>query len=153
MSLCCSLFAVSGYVAAIVCSSVHVDRPSASTSGGQSAGVVLAAGLAGAARGTVVVVVLEGVEDSARACLVRARHEATEVQVRQLEFVNGMCIRCTGAVGRTAFRPCRELLPWAVASGRCLATLWGLAGREHDFVLGIERQPALEEPRPWLRVS
>ena len=129
MSLCCSLFAVSGYVAAIECSSVHVDRPSASTSGGQSAGVVLAAGLAGAARGTVeVVVVLEGVEDSARACLVRARHEATEVQVRQLECVSRACVRCTGTVRRTAFHPCRELLPWAVASGRCLATLWGLAG-------------------------
>jgi hypothetical protein len=86
----CSASAFSGYVAAIECSSVHVERPSSSTSGGQSEGVSLGDGVAAAARpavGIVVLLVLEvGVEFSflRSACLVNARHEATEVQVRQL---------------------------------------------------------------------
>lgn len=40
MSFCCCLSAFSGYAAAIEWSSVQVERPKASTSGGQSAGVV-----------------------------------------------------------------------------------------------------------------
>lgn len=42
-------------------------------------------GVAGAATGTVELVVLEVKLGSARACLVKARHEATDVQVRQLD--------------------------------------------------------------------
>lgn len=84
--------AFSGYVAAIVCRSVQVERPSASTSGGQSEGMEGSGCVAGAARGVVgvvdvaefAVVVLEDVGESALACFVRARHEDTEVQVRQL---------------------------------------------------------------------
>lgn len=81
-------------MAAIECSSVHVERPSSSTSGGQSEGVSLGEGVAAAARpavGVVILLVLEvGVEVELEfallrsACLVNARHEATEVQVRQL---------------------------------------------------------------------
>lgn len=64
-----------------------MDRPSCSTSGGQSDGVSLGDDVEPAARGTVgVVIVVVGVdgEESALACLVRARQAATEVQVRQL---------------------------------------------------------------------
>ena len=79
---------------------VQVERPSSSTSGGQSEGIELGVAVADAARGVVAVVIwlkvfeeevdgvlleLEAVADSALACFVRARHEATEVQVRQLE--------------------------------------------------------------------
>lgn len=88
------MFAFSGYVAAIECSSVHVERPSSSTSGGQSEGVSLGEGVAAAARAAVEVVILLvlDVDDEVElefvllrsACLVNARHEATEVQVRQL---------------------------------------------------------------------
>lgn len=89
----CSVFAFSGYVAAIECRRVQVERPSSSTSGGQSGGIVLEEKVAGAARGVVgvvlvvlVLVVLEGeLELSILACLVRLRQAATEVQVRQLE--------------------------------------------------------------------
>lgn len=92
----CSAFAFSGYVAAIECSNVQVERPSCSTSGGQSEGVSLGEGVAAAARAGVEVVILpvfelEDVEVGfgldaflSSACLVNARHEATEVQVRQL---------------------------------------------------------------------
>lgn len=90
--------AFSGYVAAIECSSVHVERPSSSTSGGQSEGVPLEDGVAAAAKAAVeVAVLLVEVEDEVEvefgaallaflksACLVNARHEATEVQLRQL---------------------------------------------------------------------
>ena len=79
------MLAFSGYVAAIECRSVQVERPSCSTSGGQSAGVSLREGVVAAAGADVEVVVwfvLVGV--SALACFVRARHEATDVQVRQL---------------------------------------------------------------------
>lgn len=88
------MFAFSGYVAAIECSSVHVERPSSSTSGGQSERISLGEGVAAAARADVevgILLVLE-VEDEAvfefvflrSACLANARHEETEVQVRQL---------------------------------------------------------------------
>ena len=81
----CSVFAVSGYVAAMECSRVQVERPSSSTSGGHSGGIVLGEGVAGAARGTVgVVLVLVDGELSDLACLVRFFQAATEVQVRQL---------------------------------------------------------------------
>lgn len=76
------MFAFSGYVAAIECSSVHVERPSSSTSGGQPEGVSLGEGVAAAAR-VGVEVELEFVLLRS-AFLVNARHEATEVQVRQL---------------------------------------------------------------------
>lgn len=84
------MFAFSGYVAAIECRRVQVERPSCSTSGGQSEGIVLGEEVAGAARGVVgvvlVVLVLEGeLELSTLACLVRLRQAATEVQVRQLK--------------------------------------------------------------------
>lgn len=99
MSACCSALAVSGYVAAMVCSRVQVERPSCSTSGGQSGGTSLGEGLEGEARGTVgVVIVVDGDVDvdveevveeerevSALACFVRARQAAAEVQVRQLD--------------------------------------------------------------------
>lgn len=88
------MFAFSGYVAAIECSSVHVERPSSSTSGGQFEGISLGEGVAAAATVGVEVVILLvfDVEDEVElgfvllrsACLVNARHEATEVQVRQL---------------------------------------------------------------------
>lgn len=87
------MFAFSGYVAAIECSSVHVERPSSSTSGGQSEGVSLGERVAAAAKAEVevgILLVLDvGVEVELEfvllrsACLVNARHEATEVQVRQ----------------------------------------------------------------------
>lgn len=83
------MLAFSGYVAAIECSSVQVERPRASTSGGQSEGVSLGEGVAAAASAGVEMVPLLvlGVEaevDFLSACFVNARHEATEVQVRQL---------------------------------------------------------------------
>jgi hypothetical protein len=53
----CSVFAFSGYVAAIECRSVQVERPSCSTSGGHSAGVSLGEGVAAAARSGFEVVV------------------------------------------------------------------------------------------------
>ena len=81
-------------MAAIECNSVHVERPSSSTSGGQSEGVSLGEGVAAAARAGVEVVILSVPEVGDEvlfefaflrsACLVNARHEATEVQVRQL---------------------------------------------------------------------
>jgi hypothetical protein len=82
--------AFSGYVAAIEWRRVQVERPSASTSGGQSEGIELAGEVAGAARGAVEVVfvlVLDGVvaEGSDLACFVRARQEDIDVHVRQLE--------------------------------------------------------------------
>lgn len=76
-----------------MCRSVQVERPSASTSGGQSAGMEGSGCVAGAVRGVVgvvevaevvFVVLEEDVGESALACFVRARHEETEVQVRQL---------------------------------------------------------------------
>lgn len=88
------MFAFSGYVAAIECSSVHVERPSSSTSGGQSERVSLGEGVAAAARAGVEVVILLVFEVEVEvelefvflrsACLVNASHEETEVQVRQL---------------------------------------------------------------------
>jgi uncharacterized protein (DUF362 family) len=87
------VLAFSGYVAAIEWSSVHVERPSSSTSGGQSEGVsfgggVVAAAAASAAVDVVMLLVL-GVEAEPEflrsACFVNAFHDATEVQVRQLE--------------------------------------------------------------------
>lgn len=85
------MLAFSGYVAAIECNRVHVERPSSSTSGGQSEGVSLGEGVAPAASAGVDVVVLLvlGVEEELEflrlACFVNAFHEATEVQVRQLD--------------------------------------------------------------------
>lgn len=79
--------AFSGYVAAIEWRRVQVERPRASTSGGQSEGIELGEGVAGAARGFVeAVVVDDGVfaEGSVWACFVRARQEDIDVQVRQL---------------------------------------------------------------------
>lgn len=85
------MLAFSGYVAAMECSSVQVERPSSSTSGGQSEGVSLGESVAAAAiAGAEVVILLAlGFEVALgllrSACFVNARHEATEVQVRQLE--------------------------------------------------------------------
>lgn len=120
----CSVFAFSGYVAAIECRRVQVERPSCSTSGGQSGGIVLGEEVAGAARGVVGVVlvvlvvlaVLEGeLELSALACLVRLRQAATEVQVRHL--VRSVSFRrCrfnSSARVRTACHLCRGQRPWA----------------------------------------
>lgn len=79
--------AFSGYVAAIEWRRVQVERPRASTSGGQSEGIELGEGVAGAARGFVEVVVEDDdvfAEGSAWACFVRARQEDIDVQVRQL---------------------------------------------------------------------
>lgn len=84
----CSASAFSGYVAAIECRRVQVERPSASTSGGQSEGVSLGEDVAAAASAGVDAVILlvlgAEVELLRSACLVKARHEATEVQVRHL---------------------------------------------------------------------
>ena len=80
----CSVLAFSGYVAAIECRSVQVERPSCSTSGGQSEGSSLGEGVAAAASAGVEVVVLVLAELFMSACFVNARHEATEVQVRHL---------------------------------------------------------------------
>lgn len=76
----------------MLCKRVQVDRPSCSTSGGQSGGISLGDGVEGVFRGTVgvVIVVVVDEEDEAEedesdlACFVRARQAATEVQVRQL---------------------------------------------------------------------
>jgi hypothetical protein len=79
------VFAFSGYVAAIECSSVQVERPSCSTSGGHSAGVSLGECVVAAAKAGAEAVDWFGFAgDSALACFVKARHEATDVQVRQL---------------------------------------------------------------------
>lgn len=101
MSFCSSALAFSGYVAAIECNSVQVERPSCSTSGGQSSGILFAAGVTAA---TAVVPAREDVEEASvldvvelggvvvvegeldLACFVNARHEATEVQSRHLEI-------------------------------------------------------------------
>lgn len=104
MSFWCSAFAFSGYVAAIVCSRVQVERPSCSTSGGHSGGVSLGDWVEGAASGTVGVVIVDEEFDevvgededededdvSALACFARARQAAADVQVRQL----GDCVSC-----------------------------------------------------------
>lgn len=87
MSSCCFVSAFSGYVAAIEWRSVQVEWPRASTSGGQSEGISLGDGVAGAASGAVEVVV--DVEGSDLACFVRARHEDMDVQVRQLFTICG----------------------------------------------------------------
>lgn len=73
-----------GYVAVIECRRVHVDRPSCSTSGGQSE-------VEGEEGPVVVVVVgLEVVdwddEGDDLACLVKARQDAADVQSRHLVF-------------------------------------------------------------------
>lgn len=71
---CVSGGAFSGYVAAMLWRSVQVDRPSSSTSGGQSdAGVVI---------GTTGLVVLP-VED-----FIIAIHAADDVQVRHLTVLS-----------------------------------------------------------------
>lgn len=84
------MLAFSGYVAAIECNRVQVERPRASTSGGQSEGVSLGEGVAAAASAGVEIVALLvlGVEvelEFLSACFVNARQDATEVHVRQLE--------------------------------------------------------------------
>jgi len=67
-----------GYVAVILCKSAHVDRPSSSTSGGQSDKVAAGALVAGA--GTV-----ESLEGAFVDAFIIDIHAAVEVHVRHLE--------------------------------------------------------------------
>jgi hypothetical protein len=74
---CVSGGAVRGYVAAILCNKVQVDRPSSSTSGGQSD--------AGAGIGTAVALGFFPVVP-----FIIAIHSDEEVQVRQLELLDAV---------------------------------------------------------------
>lgn len=90
MSSWCCAEALSGYVAAIVCRRVQVERPSCSTSGGQSDAISVGWGVDCEVVAGVELVV-EGDDDAEEGdvcdcCFVRARHEAIDVQVRQLEY-------------------------------------------------------------------
>jgi len=82
---CVSGGAVWGYVAAMLCSRVQVDRPSSATSGGQSAAVVT--GTTGALGFLPVVP------------FIIAIHSAEEVQVRQLELSDAVL----GPFGRLTY--------------------------------------------------
>jgi hypothetical protein len=87
MSSWCEADAFSGYVAAMVCRRVQVERPSWSTSGGQSEGISVGSGVGRdvvAGVGSVVEVDEEVEGEVCDCCFVRARHEAIDVQVRQL---------------------------------------------------------------------
>lgn len=77
MSSCCWGVAVAGYAAVSECRKVQVERPRASTSGGQSAGI-------GSVEGLAVLVAAAPAAVAAEACLVRAFQDATEVQRRHL---------------------------------------------------------------------
>lgn len=84
MSACCWVLAVSGYVAAIECRRVQVERPRASTSGGQSGGIEgIGEGLVVVSVSVVFVVEL-GDPEAGLDCFVMASHEDTDVHVRQL---------------------------------------------------------------------
>ena len=91
MSSWCCADAFSGYVAAMVCRRVQVDRPSCSTSGGQSEGISVGWGVNWEVVAGVEIVVevddvaVEEEGEVCDCCFVRARHEAIDVQVRQLE--------------------------------------------------------------------
>lgn len=93
MSSWCCADAFSGYVAAMVWRRVQVERPSCSTSGGQSGGSSVGCGVEREVVAGVDIVVevaepedeVEGVVCDCDCCFVRARHEAMEVQVRQLK--------------------------------------------------------------------
>jgi len=146
----CSVFAFSGYVAAIECSRVQVERPSCSTSGGHSGGIV---------PGEVVVgvgFVLDG-ELSDLACLVRLRQAATEVQVRQLErFVSFRFCRCNAVVMlRTACRLCRGRRPWVTGPwSHCLTLCASLRGFGWTSLVDLYwRSCALVGPRPFCNVE
>ena len=88
MSFCCSCDAREGYVAAIEWRRVHVLRPRASTSGGQSEGRLLSAAAEEAILvGLVVEVELSDDDEEVVDeffIRVRARQSAREVQVRHL---------------------------------------------------------------------
>lgn len=82
MSFCCSLEAEVGYEAVRECRSVHVERPSCSTSGGHSEDVlevVVVVGVA-EARTAPAATLLEAAE----AFLAIVRQDAAEVQRRHL---------------------------------------------------------------------
>lgn len=79
MSLCCWAVAVVGYAAVRECRKVQVERPRASTSGGQSAGMGRVE-----VEGRAVLVDAAPAAVAAEACLVRAFQDATEVQRRHL---------------------------------------------------------------------
>jgi hypothetical protein len=76
----------------MLCRRVQVERPSSSTSGGQSGGISVGWGVEWEVVAGVGIV--EGDDDEVEAveeegevcdcCFVRARHEAIDVQVRQL---------------------------------------------------------------------
>lgn len=88
MSFCCSCDALDGYVAAIEWRRVQVPRPRASTSGGQSEGILESAVEAVTLVGVVAEVEPPVDEDAVEEDVirVRARQSAADVQVRHLEI-------------------------------------------------------------------
>lgn len=84
MSACCWVLAVSGYVAAIECRRVQVERPRASTSGGQSEGMEGIGEALVVVFASVAFVVELGDPVAGLDCFVMASQEDTDVQVRQL---------------------------------------------------------------------
>lgn len=83
VSFCCVKEGRSGYAAVMVWRNVQVERPSCSTSGGQSEGIEREA--VDAAEGVVVATVLGCLSFEPGAERAMAIHEETEVQERHLE--------------------------------------------------------------------
>ena len=83
MTACIDAGADSGYIAAMLWSIVHVERPSSSTSGGQSGGTGV---------GSTVVVVAAAVDAEAGFVdfFIIAIHAELAVQLRQLLIVNAI---------------------------------------------------------------
>lgn len=74
--------ALVGYVAVKVCRKVQVERPSSSTSGGQSVWVEEEGG--GVDDGVVAAAAPAAIPPDVEACLSIARHEAADVHVLHL---------------------------------------------------------------------
>ena len=100
---CVSGGAVSGYVAAILCRSVHEERPSSSTSGGQSDRVDTGAGAA---------------FDLLVPPFIIASHAAEDVHVRHL-FQGSATRRCLLIMQLTASHLCPRQLPERPSVGEC----------------------------------
>lgn len=104
MSSWCEVDAFSGYVAAMVCRRVQVERPSCSTSGGQSEGISVGWGFEWDVVAGVGIVDEVDVDEEVEGevcdcCFVRARHEAIDVQVRQLRGRVRSCMDTANGLG------------------------------------------------------
>jgi hypothetical protein len=91
-SVCSRADGARGYVAAIECSSVQVERPRASTSGGQSDGSVDTEAAAAAVPRPAAAAVVVGVLRVDFACEAQDLKELPELQVRQLRAGDSMSV-------------------------------------------------------------